>query len=136
MNPPLGRVAEPVYALFRIVLGTMFLMHGGQKLLGWFPVPDRPAPDAWTVGWIGGVLELVLGALIVIGLFAGWAAFFASGEMAVAFFGFHFKAERPFPIQNSGELAVAYCFAFLYIAAKGAGIWSVDSARRRPSAVG
>ena len=82
---------------------------------------------------VGGIIELVCGLAIAIGLFAGLAAFIASGEMAVAYFAVHFKATALgwVPLVNKGELAVVYCFAFLYIAAHGAGIWSVDAAMRR-----
>jgi putative oxidoreductase len=78
----------------------------------------------------GGVIELVAGPLIAIGLLAGWAAFVASGEMAVAYFMVHFP-QSFWPIVNKGELAVVYCFVFLYIASRGAGIWSVDGSVRR-----
>jgi putative oxidoreductase len=69
----------------------------------------------------------------MIGLFASVGAFIASGEMAVAYFMAHFKSQAPLPIQNGGELAVLYCFIFLYIAAKGSGLWSVDSLRGAPA---
>ena len=78
---------------------------------------------------VGGFIELVGGLMIAIGLFAGIAAFIASGEMAVAYFTAH-APHGPTPLQNKGELAVVYCFLFLYVAAHGAGIWSVDAAMR------
>jgi putative oxidoreductase len=78
-----------------------------------------------------GVIELVGGLLIAIGLLTGWAAFICSGEMAVAYFKAHADPVLSWPIMNKGELAVLYCFLFLYIAAHGAGIWSVDASRRR-----
>ena len=124
---PLARWSEPVYAVFRIVVGLLFLQHGAQKLLGW-PPGGHGAPQDLQ-GWIGAVLELSCGTLVCIGLFAGWAAFIASGMMAVAYFQFHEAKQGGLPIQNQGELAVVYCFAFLLISAKGAGIWSLSGPR-------
>ncbi|MCI0547394.1 MAG: DoxX family protein, partial [Candidatus Rokubacteria bacterium] len=80
---------------------------------------------------LAGIIELVGGLLVAVGLLAGYAAFIASGEMAGAFFTAHFP--RGFwPILNTGELAVLYCFVFLYIASRGAGVWSIDHARGEP----
>jgi len=79
---------------------------------------------------VAGVVELVCGLLVAIGFFADWAAFIASGEMAVAYFTAH-APHGPLPILNKGEDAVLYCFIFLFIAAYGSGIWSVDAAMRR-----
>jgi putative oxidoreductase len=129
----LGRYAPQLFAILRIVTGLMFAMHGTQKLFGWPPreggggggMGSLP-PLILAAGWI----EVVCGLLIAIGLLTGWAAFLASGEMAVAYFKSHFTPEAFWPIQNEGELAVVYCFLFLFIAAHGAGIWSVDHARR------
>lgn len=129
--PVLSRYEAYVYALFRIVMGFLFMWHGAQKLLGYPPQqlpPGATAPqsmDALTA--IGGGIELVGGIMIMIGLFAGIAAFIASGMMAVAYFMVHFSGDKFLPIVNRGELAVVYCFAFLYIAARGSGVWSVDS---------
>lgn len=124
--PFLGRYAETLYAIMRIVAGFLFLCHGGQKLFGWFGA-DRAADPMMVVA---GVIELVGGLLIMLGLFAGIAAFIASGEMAVAYFRAH--APRGFwPIENHGELAALYCFVFLYIAARGSGALSLDRLRRR-----
>jgi putative oxidoreductase len=77
-----------------------------------------------------GVIELVGGVLIVVGFFAAPAAFVASGQMAVAYFMIHFP-QGPWPIQNGGELAVVYCFLFLYVAARGSGTWSLGRRLRR-----
>ena len=124
----LGRFTPQVYALFRIVVGLMFMMHGTQKILGW-PAGGEGPPEGAQM-WLGAVIELACGALVMIGLFAGWAAFLASGQMAVAFFQFHARnAAGPFPVQNKGDAAVLFCFAFLLIAAKGSGIWSVQGPR-------
>jgi putative oxidoreductase len=120
----LERHAERIYAVFRIVFGLLFASHGAQKVLGMFGGPKAGAPLMVAAGWI----ELVTGVLIAIGLFAGIAAFIASGEMAVAYFMAH--APNGFwPLVNHGEAAVLYCFAFLYIAARGSGLWSADDAR-------
>jgi putative oxidoreductase len=121
--------AERIYAALRIVAGFLFSFHGLQKIVGVFA---RSQPEMWSQHWFGGIIELVAGTLIMVGLFTRPAAFLASGMMAVAYFQFHWKLavdERFFPIVNRGELAVLYCFLFLFIAARGAGIWSVD--RRR-----
>ena len=114
------------YALFRIVVGFLFLCHGMQKLFG-FPGTMPPGIPPFVI-YIGGPIELVGGFLVMIGLFTRWAAFIASGEMAVAYWMAH-GPRALLPIVNQGELAVVYCFAFLFIAARGAGIWSVDAAR-------
>ena len=117
------------YALFRIVFGFLFLWHGSQKVLG-FPggVPAEAPP---FILWTAGPIELVGGILILIGLFTRWAAFICSGLMAAAYWMAH-GTQALLPIQNHGELAVVYCFAFLFIAARGAGIWSVDATRGNP----
>ena len=122
----LGRFTEPFYALFRIVFGLLFATHGVQKVFGAFGGQKADAPLMIVGGWI----ELLAGVMIVIGLFTGLAAFIASGEMAVAYFMVH-APNGPWPVQNQGEPAVLYCFAFLYMAARGSGIWSVDQLRRR-----
>jgi putative oxidoreductase len=122
-----GRFESIAYAALRIVAGLMFLCHGSQKLLDW---PARgPHPATFSQIWIGGLIELVTGVLIAIGLLTRPAAFLASGTMAVAYFQFHWKfgAESIFPLINKGELAVLYCFVFLFIWARGAGIASLDA---------
>ncbi len=130
----LPRFAEPAYALLRIVAGLLFAFHGAQKLLGFLPRPESSPLDLQAQ--IGGVIELVGGLLIAIGLGTRWAAFVASGTMAVAYTQFHWKGRFDdgfFPIVNGGELALLYAFVFLFVACKGAGIWSVDGtlARKR-----
>jgi len=122
---------EPyVYAVLRIITGLLFLSHGTSKLLG-FPPSGMPGKIAvGSLPWFSGVIELICGLLITIGLFTSIAAFIASGEMAVAYFmahaphGFH-------PLQNKGELAVIYCFVFLYMWTRGSGPVSLDAAFRR-----
>ena len=127
MQRTLGRYTPQLFALLRIIAGLMFAMHGTQKLFGW---PGGKEPVAEPLMIAAGVIELVAGLMIAIGLLASWAAFIASGEMAVAYFKAHAHPILSWPLLNQGELAVLYCFLFLYIAAHGAGIWSVDGARR------
>jgi putative oxidoreductase len=123
----LGRFEPQLYALLRIVAGLLFAMHGSQKLLGIPAGKGMPVPVTSFPLGISGLLELILGLMILLGLLASWAAFIASGEMAVAYFMAHFSSKAPLPILNQGEPAVLFCFIFLYIAARGSGIWSVDS---------
>jgi putative oxidoreductase len=115
------------YALLRIVSGLMFAMHGTQKLFG-FPT-GSPVHVVSLMG-LAGVIELVTGVLIAVGFRTRWAAFLASGQMAVAYFMAH-ASQSVYPIMNRGELAVLYCFLFLYMAAHGSGPWSLDGGRRR-----
>ena len=117
---------EPqTFALVRIFVGALFFFHGAEKLFE-FPAPPPQMPDA--LRYVSGAFELGCGALVAVGLFTRWAAFIASGMMAIAYWLAH-GTHSFFPIVNGGELAVIYCFAFLYIAAHGAGIWSVDAQR-------
>jgi putative oxidoreductase len=132
MNRVLGGYSEIAYGLLRVVAGLMFACHGAQKLFGvlggFGGQPGATAPLGSMMG-VAGVIELFGGLLITLGLFAGPAAFVSSGEMAAAYFMAH--APRGFwPILNEGELAVLYCFAFLYVATRGSGVWSVDAAFR------
>lgn len=134
MDRILGNYAPHLYALLRIVAGLLFAMHGSQKLFGW-PGDGNTVEIASMMG-IAGIIELVAGLMIAVGFLTGWAAFIASGEMAVAFFMAHFP-QGPIPLLNKGELALLYCFLFLYMAARGSGIWSVDAAiHRGPVAAG
>jgi putative oxidoreductase len=121
------RFVEPAYALLRIVSGFLFAFHGAQKLLGAF---GGQAVPVGSMFWVAGVIEMVGGILIMIGLLTAIVAFIASGEMAVAYFTAH-QPQGGWPIQNQGELAALYCFIFLFIASKGAGLWSVDRLRRK-----
>ena len=114
------------YAAFRIVVGLLFLWHGSQKLFG-FP-EAMPARAPAFIVYIAGPIELFGGVLVMIGLLTSWAAFVCSGLMAAAYWMAH-GLNAPLPIQNQGELAALYCFAFLFISARGAGIWSVDGSR-------
>ena len=118
--------ADRAYALLRIVAGAMFACHGLQKIFG---LLGGQQPPVGTLLWFGGLIELVAGAAIAVGFFTSCAAFLASGQMAVAYAKFHWDFafdDRFFPVVNKGELAVLYCFVFLYIACRGSGPWSVD----------
>lgn len=127
--PNFMRSYEPqTYALLRIVSGFLFLWHGMQKLFG-FP-GEVPAGVPGFIIATAGPIELVGGTLVMIGLFTSWAAFVSSGLMAFAYWLGH-GTRALLPVLNQGELAVLYCFVFLYISARGAGIWSVDAGRRR-----
>ena len=108
----------------RLVVGLLFACHGGQKILG-FP-PAAKAMQLDTLGTIGGYIELICGFLIALGLFTHFAAFIASGMMAVAYFMVHAKGGF-FPLINRGEAAVLYCFLFLFIFFYGPGWLSLDA---------
>ena len=118
------RYSPITYALFRIVFGFLWIFHGLDK----FGVFDREPVDPLSSRGVARVIEVVGGAMIMAGLFTRPVAFIASGQMAVAYFMVHAPMGL-WPIHNGGEPAVLFCFAFLYIASKGAGIWSVDAAR-------
>jgi putative oxidoreductase len=116
-------------SLLRIITGFLFIAHGTQKILG-FPPSDKPPVVLLSLPGFSGILELVGGALILVGLFTRIAAFILSGEMAVAYFMVH--AKGPFwPILNKGELAVLYCFVFLYLFFAGGGPFSLDALLRK-----
>ena len=124
-------------SVFRIVAGLIFFLTGSMKVLGYpeFPMPDAPAIEPWSQMWIGGWLEVIGGALIILGLLTRPTAFILAGEMAVAYFQFH-QPQAFWPTNNGGVAAVMYCFFFLYLVFAGAGAWSLDAviARRRASA--
>jgi putative oxidoreductase len=132
MFDKLSAYRPQLLSILRIVAGLMFMQHGLQKIFG-FPAPAMMPFDILSQMGIGGVLELVGGAMLVLGLFTRCVAFVLSGMMAVAYFQFHwnFGAASPFPMVNQGELAALYCFTFLYLAAAGGGAWSVDNLLKR-----
>src|ERR1051326_8393831 len=124
LKRPLAPFSDQAFALLRIFAGFMFACHGAQKHLGLFQDPAHPMKDLPPQMMIGGWIELVGGLLIMLGLFTRTAAFIASGQMAVAYFQFHWKFafdQNFFPIVNHGEPAVLYCFIFLAIGKK---FWS------------
>ena len=120
----LKRFADPVYCLMRLVVGLLFACHGGQKILG-FPPTAKPM-QLDTLGMVGGYIELIGGFMIALGLFTCLAAFICSGMMAVAYFKVHASGGF-FPIINRGEMAVAYCFVFLFMVFYGSGKFSLDA---------
>ena len=122
----LERFADSAYALLRIMAGFMFAFHGAQKILGMF---SDFRPPVGSQLWIGGIIELVGGLAVMLGFQTRLAAFLCSGEMAVAYVQFHWKLQTGpqfFPAINKGELAVLYCFVFLYIACRGGVKWSLQ----------
>jgi putative oxidoreductase len=129
----MDRAVQITYFLLRVVAGWMFFQAGCMKIFGWFGgmPPGVPPIEPMSQVWIGGWLEVVGGLLIMLGLFTRPTAFILSGEMAVAYWQFHFKPEAFWPVQNQGVPAVLYCFLFLYMAARGGGDWSLDALIRR-----
>ncbi len=129
-----------IHSLLRVVTGLLFMQHGVQKLFGLLLNPGRPwngPPEVLSQFWFAGMLETFGGTLIVLGLFTRPVAFLLSGEMAVAYFQAHFP-RNVWPILNSGEHVVLFCFVYLYLFATGAGPYSVDAllqARRRSDLV-
>jgi len=117
-------------SLLRIVAGLMFMLHGAQKILGWPDPGGKLAEDAPAFLKAAGFIELVGGGLIALGLLTSIAAIIASGEMAVAYFKAHYP-QGFWPTLNKGELAVLYCFIFLYLAFAGPGPWSLDRLLKR-----
>ncbi|MGA1797724.1 DoxX family protein [Sphingomonas sp. 4RDLI-65] len=113
-------------SVMRVVVALVFFSHGISKFFGLPPFAMPMNPLLYAAGG----LEVVGGGLLIIGLFTRPVAFVLSGMSAVAYFLAHFP-QGPFPIANGGEPAVLYCFVFLYLAAAGGGVWSVDAQRRR-----
>lgn len=121
-------------SVLRIVAGLTFSCHGFQKMFGSFGGLGGNGGTAqfFSLAWTAGVLELLGGLLIVVGLFTSCVAFVLCGEMAVAYF--HTHLPRGFwPIRNGGELAVLYCFIYLYLTTAGSGPWSLDRVIRGKS---
>ena len=119
-------------SVLRVITGFLMLQHGGQKMLG-FPVPPREGFEFLSLSGAAGALELVGGLLLLLGLFTRPVAFVLSGLMAFAYFIAH-APQGFWPMVNGGELAVLYCFVFLYLAAAGGGSWSLDRVLRGKSA--
>src|SRR5207253_11132587 len=118
----LSRWQPQLHAILRIVVGLLFLEHGLSKFFGIpVPFPVHPLPPLLVAA---GIIECSAGVLVALGLFTRIAAFIAAGEMAVAYWMQHFP-KSPWPIANMGEAAILFCFVFLYLAAAGAGTWSV-----------
>ena len=122
--------APRVLSVLRFVAGLTFMSHGVAKLLKYPPLPVFAKLELMSLLGVAGVLELVGGALLVVGLFSRPVAFLLSGEMAIGYFMFH--APRGFhPLLNGGESAILFCFIFLYLAAAGGGVWSLDAMRKK-----
>jgi putative oxidoreductase len=121
MEKLLGRCSDWFYAFLRIVAGFLFACHGAQKLFGALGGQIQLENPKLLAA---GIIEFGGGLLIALGLWAGYAAFSASGQMAVAYFTVHAPGSS-WPIENKGELAVLYCFVFLYIASRGSRIFSI-----------
>ena len=122
----LQNYSNHAYALMRIMAGWMFAFHGAQKLFG---LLSTFVPAVGTQAWFGGIIEFVGGILVLLGFKTRWAAFIMAGEMAVAYFQFHWKFQFNsafFPTINQGELAVLYCFVFLFIVTRGGVKWCID----------
>ncbi len=127
MFSALAAQSDRIFAIMRILVGINLTTHGTQKLLGWFGGLPEGVPAFIT--YVAGPIELVGGVLIVVGLFSRPAAFVCSGLMAAAYFLGHVNPGGFWPILNQGEVAIAYCWIFLYLAARGPGTWSIDGAR-------
>lgn len=125
--------ADLAFTLLRVVAGLLLSFHGMQKILG---ILSPMQPPVGSQLWIGGVIELACGLLVAAGAFTSWAAFLASGTMAVAYTQFHWKLAFDsafFPAINKGELALIFAFVFLYIACRGPGPHSLDAKLRKTS---
>jgi putative oxidoreductase len=131
MNPnTLDAWAPRMLSVLRIVAALLFFAHGSQKLLG-FPASEF-SPALFSLMGLAGLLEIVGGALLIIGLWTRPVAFVLSGQMAIAYWMAH-APQSPFPVLNGGDAAILYCFVFLYLVFAGAGAWSVDAMRGRES---
>ncbi|MEM6460798.1 MAG: DoxX family protein [Pseudomonadota bacterium] len=119
---------RPIFlSILRVVAGLIFLLHGTQKLIG-VPATER-VTQAFSLGWWAGVIEIVCGALIIVGFYTRASAFIASGTMAFAYWLAHAPRDL-FPTNNGGDAAILYCFIFLYLVFAGSGCYSVDAYRR------
>jgi putative oxidoreductase len=118
--------------IFRVVVSFLFMVHGTVNLFGWPAGAGNAAEFGTWPGWWSGLIELVTGLLIISGLLTRAAAFLASGTMAVAYFWKH-QPDGLLPIQNQGESAVLYCFAFLLLVFTGGGAWALDNLRGKRS---
>jgi putative oxidoreductase len=128
----LDRLAPYVLSLLRIMAALLFLQHGASKFFG-FPSPNAPHPELFDLEWFSAAIEFAGGILVTLGLFTRAAALIMSGEMAIGYFLIH-APQGFYPYLNHGELAIMYCFVFLYLVFAGPGPWSVDALlwRRSP----
>lgn len=128
MERLLSKYSPYLYAILRILAGVMYALHGSQKILGW-PGGNAAVPLS-SLMVVAGSIEIIGGLMIAFAILTRYAAFIASGEMAAAYFLAH-APHGVLPIVNHGELPVLLCFLFLYIAAQGSGVWSIDGNTRR-----
>ncbi|WP_411957901.1 DoxX family protein [Paracoccus homiensis] len=129
MSPStLNRLAPSMRSVLRIIAALIFMAHGTQKILG-YPASDMN-PAMFSLSWVAGMMELIGGALLVVGLFSRPVAFLLSGQMAVAYWIAH-APQGPFPALNGGDAAILYCFVFLYLVFAGPGPISLDAILRR-----
>ena len=124
------RLAPHLLSLLRIVAALIFIEHGTQKLFGFPAAPATGYPEFFSLFWWQGVIEVVGGALLLLGLFTHFVAFILAGNMAVAYWMVH-APKSPYPALNGGDAAILYCFVFLYIAAAGGGPWSINRLLKR-----
>jgi putative oxidoreductase len=130
MTETMAAWAPRALSVLRIITGLMIIEHGMAKLLGWPVVAAFAQLKLFSLLGLAGTIELVGGALLIVGLFTQPVAFILSGEMAVAYFMVH--APRSFfPLINGGSLAIIYCFACLYLSTAGGGPWSVDATMKK-----
>jgi len=125
------RLEDATWFVLRVVAGLLFFQAGARKLFGWYGgMGSGRELEFLSQIWFGAVIEVVCGALILLGLFTRPAAFIASGQMAVAYWQFH-APKGTWPVENSGVPAVLNCFIFLFMAVRGAGPWSLDKLVRK-----
>lgn len=128
LSQNVARYAPYALSILRIVAAILFFEHGTSRLFAW---PSQlPPPGLFSLHWFAGAIELVGGAILLLGIFSRLAAFIMSGEMAFAYFLSH-APHAVFPILNRGDSAILYCFVFLYLAFAGPGPWSLDAVLQR-----
>jgi len=130
MIETLAAWAPRALSVLRIITGLMIVQHGMAKLIGFPAVPSFANLQPFSIIGAAGFIELIGGALLILGLFTQPAAFIISGEMAFAYFIAH-SPKGFYPLLNGGTLAIMYCFACLYLSTAGAGPWSVDAAMKK-----
>jgi putative oxidoreductase len=130
MNETIATWTPRALSVLRIITGLMIIQHGMAKIIGFPADPSVANFQPASLLWIAGFVELIGSALLILGLWTRPAAFILAGEMGVGYFIAH-APKSFFPLLNGGSLAIAYCFACLYLATAGAGPWSVDAAMKR-----